>query len=319
MQWEILDLAFRRSTLVLIGDPKQAIYSFRGADVFAYLAAAQSAASAATLEHQLAERPGSDRRLRRSVRRSSARPRGDRLLPGHAALPTMRRRISGAPSCAPLRVRILDRRKVELTKNGCCHSPARRSDYIAARPRRSTSRALLSSRASMSVGRDSGRRIAETDGSWRHRSSRPGQRHANTVRDALVESGVPAVVAGGWERLRVGSRDRLAAAPLRYRQTHVQAPRGDCRAHTCSSDGAPIRSRPRPTKTGRTFTGAWRGGPPSSADGGWLRCSSRSLLRGLPARVLALPSGERVLDRSLPRRQAPAFRRGRSRTSDPLR
>ena len=30
-------------TLLLIGDPKQAIYSFRGADVYAYLEAANAA------------------------------------------------------------------------------------------------------------------------------------------------------------------------------------------------------------------------------------------------------------------------------------
>ena len=40
----------RRRTLVLIGDPKQAIYAFRGADVYAYLDAAREAATQATLE-----------------------------------------------------------------------------------------------------------------------------------------------------------------------------------------------------------------------------------------------------------------------------
>lgn len=41
-QWEIVEKAFAgRSTLVLIGDPKQAIYAFRGADVAAYLQATQ--------------------------------------------------------------------------------------------------------------------------------------------------------------------------------------------------------------------------------------------------------------------------------------
>ena len=41
-QWEILREAFEgRALLVLIGDPKQAIYGFRGADVHAYLMAAQ--------------------------------------------------------------------------------------------------------------------------------------------------------------------------------------------------------------------------------------------------------------------------------------
>ncbi|MSS45377.1 AAA family ATPase [Cutibacterium sp. WCA-380-WT-3A] len=43
LQWEILRLAFHNhSNLWLIGDPKQSIYAFRGADVHAYQEAAQS-------------------------------------------------------------------------------------------------------------------------------------------------------------------------------------------------------------------------------------------------------------------------------------
>jgi exodeoxyribonuclease V beta subunit len=50
VQWEILERAFhRRTTLVLIGDPKQAIYAFRGGDVTTYLAAAAEATTEATL------------------------------------------------------------------------------------------------------------------------------------------------------------------------------------------------------------------------------------------------------------------------------
>ena len=65
IQWRIVDRAFgggslgsgpagsgpagRETTLVLIGDPKQAIYAFRGADVYAYLDAATSAGARATL------------------------------------------------------------------------------------------------------------------------------------------------------------------------------------------------------------------------------------------------------------------------------
>jgi exodeoxyribonuclease V beta subunit len=40
-QWQIFETAFAGSTLVTVGDPKQAIYRFRGADVHAYLAATQ--------------------------------------------------------------------------------------------------------------------------------------------------------------------------------------------------------------------------------------------------------------------------------------
>ena len=48
VQWDILRRAFGDggATLVLIGDPKQAIYAFRGADVYAYLEAAATAADA---------------------------------------------------------------------------------------------------------------------------------------------------------------------------------------------------------------------------------------------------------------------------------
>jgi len=50
VQWEILQRAFHGAvTLVLIGDPKQSIYAFRGADVYAYLDAAQHAGRHATL------------------------------------------------------------------------------------------------------------------------------------------------------------------------------------------------------------------------------------------------------------------------------
>jgi exodeoxyribonuclease V beta subunit len=50
VQWSILREAFHRHrTLVLIGDPKQAIYGFRGADVHAYLEAKASASIVRTL------------------------------------------------------------------------------------------------------------------------------------------------------------------------------------------------------------------------------------------------------------------------------
>lgn len=50
IQWEILRLIFHdHLPLVLIGDPKQAIYSFRGADVNSYLAASRAADRRSTL------------------------------------------------------------------------------------------------------------------------------------------------------------------------------------------------------------------------------------------------------------------------------
>jgi exodeoxyribonuclease V beta subunit len=46
LQWQIFDRAFADHRLVTVGDPKQAIYRFRGADVHAYLAASRSGARA---------------------------------------------------------------------------------------------------------------------------------------------------------------------------------------------------------------------------------------------------------------------------------
>ena len=60
VQWDIMRRAFGEGgvTLVLIGDPKQAIYAFRGADVYAYLEAARQAGDAGDARRQLAQRPG---------------------------------------------------------------------------------------------------------------------------------------------------------------------------------------------------------------------------------------------------------------------
>ncbi len=50
VQWQVLDRAFTgHATMVLIGDPKQAIYAFRGGDVTTYLAASATADTQQTL------------------------------------------------------------------------------------------------------------------------------------------------------------------------------------------------------------------------------------------------------------------------------
>ena len=51
VQWEVIERAFvGRVTLVLIGDPKQAIYAFRGGDVVTYLRARDRADALLTLD-----------------------------------------------------------------------------------------------------------------------------------------------------------------------------------------------------------------------------------------------------------------------------
>ena len=70
------------TTLVLIGDPKQAIYAFRGADVYAYLDGRRERRRAGDARRQPAQRPAAARRPRRAVRPRPARPPRDRVPAG---------------------------------------------------------------------------------------------------------------------------------------------------------------------------------------------------------------------------------------------
>ena len=193
VQWEILRRAFvddgAGATLVLIGDPKQAIYAFRGADVYAYLDAAGTATTTATLEVNWR----SDQPLLEAFDAvfSGARLghegityRDVRAADGHEAA-----RLTGAPVDAALRIRVLRRDSglVKLTPSVQALSAAGARSVVAADVARDVAR-LLSSGAVID-GRD---------------AVRPGhiavlvQRNVDAiaVQDALDAAGVPAVVNG---------------------------------------------------------------------------------------------------------------------------
>ena len=135
VQWDIMRRAFGdgRRTLVLIGDPKQAIYAFRGADVYAYLEAATAGRHAGDARHQLAQRPGADRRLRRaaSAARSSA-TRASSTARSAPPTPTRRRGSAGAPVAAPLRIRVVHRDDAVADP----HARRQRQQRLRARARR---------------------------------------------------------------------------------------------------------------------------------------------------------------------------------------
>ena len=94
MQWDVLDRAFGgHATLVLIGDPKQAIYAFRGGDIVTYLTAAETAGDNRPW-HQLAQRRRpvdalqalfARRRARRPADRRARRRRRTMAAPGWSA------------------------------------------------------------------------------------------------------------------------------------------------------------------------------------------------------------------------------------------
>ena len=185
VQWEILERAFHRHrTLVLIGDPKQAIYAFRGAEVLSYLEAAADADRHETL--------GVNWRSDEGLLRALHHLYGDAAL-GHPAIVARHvdaqhrgARLSGT---APLRLRVLDRTGAgPLGKTGF---PA----VGALRERVATDVAtdivrLLESDAQLSL-----------DGT--PRAVRPGDVavlvrkhvHARLVQSALDRAGVPSVLS----------------------------------------------------------------------------------------------------------------------------
>jgi exodeoxyribonuclease V beta subunit len=109
VQWQILERAFHgHRTLVLIGDPKQAIYAFRGADVVTYLLATETAKAKATLgTNWRSDRPLVDalRHLMGDVALGDPRILVHEVTAGHPE-PS----LTGAPVDAPVRIRAVPRK-----------------------------------------------------------------------------------------------------------------------------------------------------------------------------------------------------------------
>jgi exodeoxyribonuclease V beta subunit len=197
IQWDIMRRAFGAGTLVLIGDPKQAIYAFRGADVYAYLEAARAAAGHATLQVNWR----SDQGL---IDAYDALFGGARL--GHegivyrevrAADANRAPRLSGAPAGAPLRVRVAhrDEPSIARTPRGFARNVSARAHI--AKDVAADLVALLSSDAEIERRAEDGAAVARE-------RVRPGHvavlvrthRTAAEIRDELDAAGIPAVING---------------------------------------------------------------------------------------------------------------------------
>ena len=131
-----------RRTLVLIGDPKQAIYAFRGADVYAYLEAAGRAGTQATLEVNWRSDQALVDAYDALLRRRAARPRGDRLPPGPgrrrqpraAARRRSGQRAAARPGGAPRRRPASARPRAAFARKRAAREHVAKD--LAARPRR---------------------------------------------------------------------------------------------------------------------------------------------------------------------------------------
>jgi exodeoxyribonuclease V beta subunit len=183
VQWSILRRAFHgHTTLVLIGDPKQAIYAFRGADVVSYLDATEAAGGHATL----ARNWRSDAPLLRALDTVfNGAALGDRITvhPVDSAHPGQR--LRGAPVDTPFRLRVVPRGRLERSKRDLVVvGPAR---ALVARDAASDIAALLASPATVD-----GKAVRPGDVAVLVRTNDQG----TMIRAALADAGVPAVLSG---------------------------------------------------------------------------------------------------------------------------
>jgi exodeoxyribonuclease V beta subunit len=134
IQWQILSRAFATEgvTLVLVADPKQAIYAFRGAEVYAYLEAARIAGGRETLPvNRRSDQPFLDAldALFDDARLGHAEIvyRRLRAAPAHQVS-----RLRGAPEDSALRIRVVHRGEpsIELTNYGYAKAPTAR-EHVA--------------------------------------------------------------------------------------------------------------------------------------------------------------------------------------------
>ncbi|OBF24478.1 exodeoxyribonuclease V subunit beta [Mycobacterium kubicae] len=108
VQWQVIDRAFSgRSTLVLIGDPKQAIYAFRGGDIVTYLRAAQSAGDKRTLATNWRSDSALVQRLQAVL--LGAQLGDPAIVVRHVDAYHQGHRLSGAPHNDPFRLRVVRR------------------------------------------------------------------------------------------------------------------------------------------------------------------------------------------------------------------
>ncbi|MGN6299696.1 MAG: UvrD-helicase domain-containing protein [Angustibacter sp.] len=183
-QWDILRAAFHgHRTLVLIGDPKQAIYAFRGGDVVTYLSARRVADTTATLGRSWR----SDEPLLRGldgVLRGAALG-DDEILVRPVEAAHTGRRLEGGP---PVRLRHVSRAALGARGKG--------------NPRVDRARELVVRDVATDIVRQLGSTRLRDGERWR--ALQPGDvavltrrnADATAVRDELAALGVPAVVSG---------------------------------------------------------------------------------------------------------------------------
>ncbi len=184
VQWQVIDRAFTgRSTLILIGDPKQAIYAFRGGDIVTYLSASATAGTQMTLGTNWRSDAALVERLQAVLR--GAHLGHERIIVHDVEAHHKGSRLAGAPSPDPFRLRVVGREKFG----------------------RSGTHVILIDQLRTHISRDLAADIGTLLNSGATFDGRPvgagdiaviveKHRDARVCYDALCESGIPAVYTG---------------------------------------------------------------------------------------------------------------------------
>ncbi len=183
VQWQVFQRAFSDTTrMVLIGDPKQAIYAFRGGDIVTYLQAAETATTTQTLGVNWR----SDRPLLERIHAvlQGAQLGEERIVVHPVEAHLDESRLTGAG--APFRLRVV--RRTELGKG----------------PRSKPPVALWRDHVIIDTAHDI-KRLIESRPTFDGRALRPGdiavlaarRNELEAVQHALADVGVPAVVNAG--------------------------------------------------------------------------------------------------------------------------
>lgn len=208
VQWQVIERAFSgHSTLILIGDPKQAIYAFRGGDIFTYLHAARTAGERRTL----AVNWRSDAVL---VARLQSVLRGAEL--GHPDIKVLDvqarhdgHRLAGAPHNDPLRLRVVSRETF-----GQRGSRTIKMDVLRAHIARDLAADIAALLASDATFAD------EPLGAHQIAVITESHADARACFDALVEAGVPVVYTGDTDVLKSAAADDWLSLLEAFDQLH---------------------------------------------------------------------------------------------------
>lgn len=280
LQYRIFRRLFADRTVMIIGDPKQAIYKFRGADVFAYLQAGRDVARRFTLDRNWRSHPGLVDGVQALFARSPRPFVFDAIGVGG---------VSAARDASATAIEGLDGPPLAIT-------------WVGERPR---SFALSSDEI---VVRHVVRRCTELLDGGATIDGRPlGPEHvailvrknaqAATIEAALHAVGVPAIVGRADDVLKVDGTDELLRVLVALaRPGNARAMRAACATHLVGDDAAALAALLDDDDAWQTRADVF-----ARAHARWLRSGLVAALDdafdvwGTRPRLLELPDGERRL------------------------